>query len=182
MGEVAADQALPSQYRKSPRPPPGSGYHPAFALTARVYVAEGPVPVRKASRYQTHSFLCVRSRTSVRWELLSSSLAGTGPPATGNKSCMSQAPCLLDRPDSSGARSTRRSRTSCLFAHARACAGSCCLPRSHDRRASSRERPHSASACAAWRPPPIPYAASSGPPSAFAARPVAPGELLHPWS
>ena len=73
------------------------------------------MPVRKASRYQTHSFLCVRSRTSVRWELLSSSLAGTGPPATGNKSCMSHAPCLLDRPDSSGARSTRRSRTNRLI-------------------------------------------------------------------
>jgi hypothetical protein len=35
LGEVAADQALPSQYRKSPCPPPGSGYHPGLALTGR---------------------------------------------------------------------------------------------------------------------------------------------------
>jgi hypothetical protein len=33
LGETAADQALPSQYRKRPCPPPGSGYQPGFALT-----------------------------------------------------------------------------------------------------------------------------------------------------
>jgi len=55
LGEVAADQALPSQYRKSPSPPPGSGYHPAFALTARVYVATAEGDPHKASRYLMHS-------------------------------------------------------------------------------------------------------------------------------
>jgi hypothetical protein len=44
LGEVAADQALPSQYRKRPSPPPGSGYHPAFAVTGRVYVDDGLRP------------------------------------------------------------------------------------------------------------------------------------------
>jgi hypothetical protein len=40
LGETAADQALPSQYRKRPCPPPGSGYHPGFALTRPILCGE----------------------------------------------------------------------------------------------------------------------------------------------
>jgi hypothetical protein len=50
LGEVAADQALPSQYRKRPSPPPGSGYHPGFAVTGRVYVDDGLSGLRQFSR------------------------------------------------------------------------------------------------------------------------------------
>lgn len=39
LGEVAADQAFPSQYRYMPGWPPGSGYHPAWLLTAPILFA-----------------------------------------------------------------------------------------------------------------------------------------------